>query len=91
MDHHANAPSRRTVLKMIGGAAIGAMLKPLSALADDGRLKTYARLDEVLEQPVLKRELLPDPVMIESVELLRDTRNPCRGTGTRNRSRWKRL
>ena len=35
----------------------------------------YARLDKVLEQPVLKRELFPDPVMIESVELLRDRNN----------------
>jgi L-alanine-DL-glutamate epimerase-like enolase superfamily enzyme len=31
----------------------------------------YARLDEVLAQPVLKKELFPDPVIIESLELLR--------------------
>jgi L-alanine-DL-glutamate epimerase-like enolase superfamily enzyme len=31
----------------------------------------YALLDEVLEQPVLKRELFPDPVIIESLDLLR--------------------
>ncbi len=31
----------------------------------------YARLDQVLKQPVLKRELFPEPVVIESLELLR--------------------
>ena len=32
----------------------------------------YERLDEVLAQPVLKRELFADPVIIETLELLRD-------------------
>jgi L-alanine-DL-glutamate epimerase-like enolase superfamily enzyme len=31
----------------------------------------YAKLDEVLRQPVLKRALFPTPVLIESLELLR--------------------
>ena len=31
----------------------------------------YARLDEILRQPVLKRELFPTPIIIESLELLR--------------------
>jgi L-alanine-DL-glutamate epimerase-like enolase superfamily enzyme len=31
----------------------------------------YPRLDELLRQPVLKRELFPSPVLIESLELLR--------------------
>lgn len=31
----------------------------------------YARLDEILSQPVLKRELFPNPVIIETLELLR--------------------
>jgi L-alanine-DL-glutamate epimerase-like enolase superfamily enzyme len=31
----------------------------------------YARLDEILQQPVLKKELFTTPVIIESVELLR--------------------
>ena len=35
----------------------------------------YELLDQVLEQPVLKRELFPEPVIIESVELLRDRNN----------------
>src|SRR6266446_10650011 len=31
----------------------------------------YAKLDEILRQPVLKRELFPAPVIIETLELLR--------------------
>lgn len=30
----------------------------------------YAKLDAILKEPVFKRELFPDPVIIESVELL---------------------
>ena len=32
----------------------------------------YAKLDDVLKQPVFLRHLFPDPVMIESVELLKN-------------------
>lgn len=35
------------------------------------RDRLYAKLDEVLKQPVLKRELFSSPVIIESLELLR--------------------
>ena len=35
----------------------------------------YTILDRVLKHPVLKRELFPSPVIIESVELLRDRDN----------------
>lgn len=35
----------------------------------------YEALDRALEQPVLKRELFPDPVTIASVELLRDRKS----------------
>jgi len=31
----------------------------------------YARLDDILKKPVLNRQLFPDPVIIESLELLR--------------------
>ncbi|MCB1119926.1 MAG: mandelate racemase/muconate lactonizing enzyme family protein [Verrucomicrobiae bacterium] len=40
-----------------------------------GSKTDYALLDKVLSQPVLKRELFPDPVIIESLELLRDRSN----------------
>lgn len=35
----------------------------------------YATLDAVLRQPVLKRELFPSPVIIDSLEFLRDRDN----------------
>jgi L-alanine-DL-glutamate epimerase-like enolase superfamily enzyme len=35
----------------------------------------YVKLDEILRQPVLKRDLFPSPVMIESLELLRYQNN----------------
>ena len=35
-------------------------------------LSRYARLDEILKKPVLRKELFPSPVIIDSIELLRD-------------------
>ncbi|MBL7039875.1 MAG: mandelate racemase/muconate lactonizing enzyme family protein [Pirellulaceae bacterium] len=35
----------------------------------------YAQLDAALKRPVLKRELFPEPVIIERIELLRDRSN----------------
>jgi L-alanine-DL-glutamate epimerase-like enolase superfamily enzyme len=35
----------------------------------------YATLDEILKQPVLKKELFTSPVIIETIELLRDRNN----------------
>ena len=46
----------------------------------------YAKLDEVLRQPVLKRALFPTPVVIESLELLRLRRQlPVPGALARRR------
>lgn len=35
----------------------------------------YARIDEILQKPVLKKDLLKDPVIIESLDLLRFNRS----------------
>ena len=43
----------------------------------------YAKLDAILKEPVFKRDLFPDPVIIEWVELLRTRRNICVGSGRR--------
>jgi hypothetical protein len=43
----------------------------LQAHASDELEDAYRRVDEAANQPVLKRELFPDPVIIESAELLR--------------------
>ena len=68
--------SRRDFLK--SAAVVGCALTVVSGSLTRGMQRpntNYALLDEVLQQPVLKRELFPDPVMIESVELLRDRKN----------------
>ncbi|MBW2422328.1 MAG: mandelate racemase/muconate lactonizing enzyme family protein, partial [Deltaproteobacteria bacterium] len=64
--------NRRELLTIgvAGGAAAAAL--PFSAFgqpsADNPK---YAKLDAVLDRPTFKRELFADPVIIESVELLR--------------------
>ncbi len=68
--------SRRNFLKGAPLAA-GALAFPAAVHAQGHRTpKTdYAILDRVLEQPVLKQELFSAPVIIESVELLRNRDN----------------
>ena len=43
--------------------------------AADQKTTDYALLDQVLKQPVLNQELFADPIVIESVELLRERKN----------------
>ena len=69
--------NRRQFLKtnLLGG--MGAALPVLAVGAPSAKAgvenlnSRYARLDEILRQPVLKRELFHDPVIIETLELLR--------------------
>ena len=70
--------NRRAFIKANILGAVAATAIPNSALSADrsnsGRSAQnprYAKLDEILKQPVLKRELFPNPVIIESLELLR--------------------
>ena len=69
--------SRRRFLKANLLGSLSAAL-PLSAPGADlprsgsrSQNPRYARLDEILRQPVLKRELFGTPVIIETLELLR--------------------
>ena len=64
--------NRRKVLTagLAGGIAAAAL--PLSSFGRlDADNPNYAKLDAVLDQPTFKKELFADPVIIESVELLR--------------------
>jgi len=67
--------NRRELLAtgLAGGAAAAF---PLSSFGHgDAENPNYAKLDAVLGQPTFKKELFADPVIIESVELLRNGRS----------------
>jgi hypothetical protein len=68
----ANVLSSGAVAAALPAAAGGQFLNaPRHGLA--GTLKErYAKLDAILQQPVFRRDLFPDPVIIESVELLKN-------------------
>ncbi|WP_422081129.1 mandelate racemase/muconate lactonizing enzyme family protein [Ulvibacterium sp.] len=59
-----------TNTSLLGGAA----LMPITSCAQRDTTKAgltdYSKLDEILGQPVFKRELFPEPVIIASVEVL---------------------
>jgi L-alanine-DL-glutamate epimerase-like enolase superfamily enzyme len=69
--------NRRRFVKvnLLGGLATALPGSVLAAKAARGRAQSqnprYGRLDEILRQPILKRELFSSPVIIESLELLR--------------------
>ena len=71
--------TRRKFITAAGLAGGAATLWPLTSCNTSTVVKQaptdYAALDEVLKKPVLKRELFSSPVMIESLELLRDRDN----------------
>ena len=63
---------------LISAALAGSSSTLLQSRSAQGARPVYAdysTLDRVLQQPVLKQELFRSPVMIESVELLRDRDN----------------
>ena len=43
-----------------------------SAKVSEKVMENYEKLDKVLQQPVLKKELFTSPVIIETLELLRN-------------------
>jgi L-alanine-DL-glutamate epimerase-like enolase superfamily enzyme len=53
------------------GAVLPACAAPPATAASTAPNPNYAKLDEVLKQPVLKRQLFSTPVIIETLELLR--------------------
>jgi len=65
--------TRRDFLKTASIASVGAVTLTAcnSATRAANLTADYSVLDEVLAKPVLKRELFPDPAIIETLELLR--------------------
>ena len=71
--------TRRTFIRntvTAGGiAAVSPLVSCSSTTAAGSINKNYSALDEALAAPVLKKELFPDPVIIDRLELLRDRNN----------------
>jgi L-alanine-DL-glutamate epimerase-like enolase superfamily enzyme len=71
--------SRRKFISTAATGSLAASMLPLTVYGSEAKPGTsvndlksrYAKLDEILKQPVLKRELFASPVIIETVELLR--------------------
>jgi len=75
MKEHSMKTNRRRFVKanLLGGLAAAL---PLSMAGETPSGSTtlnprYARLDEILKQPVLRRDLFTQPIIIETLELLR--------------------
>ena len=71
---------KTTRRKFIGTALAGSLAAavPVSSCSSDALIKgespvatNYRKLDAILKQPVFRKEFFPDPVIIESLELLR--------------------
>jgi len=74
--------NRRSFISTALTGGVAATALPLASCGSHGGTaetpelaSRYARLDEILKQPVIKRELFPEPVIIENIELLRDRNN----------------
>jgi L-alanine-DL-glutamate epimerase-like enolase superfamily enzyme len=61
---------RRKFISTSLTAGIGAALPRINTAKEDLKAK-YSALDEILRKSVLKKELFPDPVLIDTLELLR--------------------
>ena len=61
--------SRRTALKALSFSGAGLLMQTRAAEPDR---VTRAALDAILDAPVLRTDFLNEPVLVESVELLRD-------------------
>ena len=60
---------------LVGGLTASLPLSGFSSPVGEPGNDRYTKLDEILKQPVLKRELFTSPIIIESLELLRFKNN----------------
>lgn len=67
--------NRRNFLKSASIASAGALTFNSCKSTSPKQLIDYSKLDEIIQIPVLKKELFPDPVIIETLELLRFENN----------------
>jgi len=71
--------NRRTFISTTALVGSSAAILPLSSFGATKQSKKdypdYSMLDQVLQRPVLKRELFPSPVIIKTIELLQNRNN----------------
>lgn len=60
---------------LTGTVVTASPLSHFSRIVTDNIRDTYQKLDEIAARPVLKKDLFPEPVIIESLELLRFEKN----------------
>jgi L-alanine-DL-glutamate epimerase-like enolase superfamily enzyme len=60
---------RKFIETTIAGGMAAAL--PGISFASEGVKEKYSKLDEIIKRPVLKKELFPSPVIIDTLELLR--------------------
>ena len=57
---------------LAAGIPVSAYSEKLSSSVSEKVMENYEKLDKILQQPVLKKELFTSPVIIETLELLRN-------------------
>lgn len=67
--------TRRHFLRNVSAVSAGTLIPNPVKSKTKNQDSNYAVLDEILERPVLKTELFPEPVIIETLELLRFKNN----------------
>jgi L-alanine-DL-glutamate epimerase-like enolase superfamily enzyme len=71
--------NRRRFIKTATLAGGTSAFLPLTSGIKKKNITDYSKLDEVLKKPILRRVLFSDPIIIETLELLRDRDNTiCR-------------
>ncbi|MFC2081328.1 mandelate racemase/muconate lactonizing enzyme family protein [Bacteroidota bacterium] len=80
MKNKKQMPRRNFIKTGAFAASAAAGILPFSSCSSSSSTsenisEIYAELDEILKKPVLDRSFFPDPVIIESLELLRDRNN----------------
>ncbi|MFW5822723.1 MAG: mandelate racemase/muconate lactonizing enzyme family protein [Tangfeifania sp.] len=63
--------NRRNFIKSASIASAAPFVCRSSSVIHENQSATYEKLDNVLREPVLKKELFPEPVIIDTLELLR--------------------
>ncbi len=67
--------NRRRFIETSFAGAIGASITGCAPKEAENTNQKYSLADEIMKKPVLKKDLFPDPVIIDTLELLRLNNN----------------